>query len=241
MNSDMDMSPYFARLEELMHGVDKIFQKMSNDYSAEVQCDQGCTDCCYALFDLSLVEALYLNKKFSGLDQDTRNMILIQADKADRKIHKIKKQLIKAHRAGSSETEVLRMAGGEQVQCPLLVQEKCVLYASRPMTCRIYGLPMKVGETSVTCSLSRFEPGIEYPTVDMQRLQDQLLHLSRDLVRGIGSSYADLHMMLVPVSMALLTEYDHNYLGIKIREEHPEPETSKKEGPTREWVLGSKE
>jgi len=241
MNSDMDMSPYFARLEQLMHSVDRIFQKMKKDYPAEVQCDQGCTDCCYALFDLSLVEALYINKKFSSLDQHTRNTILIQADKADRKTHKIKKQLIKAHRAGSSEAEVLRMAAGEQVQCPLLVQEKCVLYASRPMTCRLYGLPMKVGEASVTCSLSRFQPGVEYPTVDMQKLQDQMLHLSRDLALGIGSRYADLHKMLVPVSMALLTEYDHEYLQIKIREEHPDPHSSKQKSPTREWVLGPKE
>ncbi len=241
MNVGIDLSPYFAKYEQLMQGVDKIFQRMSNDYPGEVKCSNGCTDCCFALFDLTLVEALYLNRQFQELGQDVKNMILVEADKADRKTHKIKRKLFKAHEGGASEEEILKSAGQERVQCPLLVEDRCVLYEFRPLTCRLYGLPMKVGESTVSCSRSGFEPGVQYPTVDMQKLHEQLLHLSQELAKGIGTRYAELHTVLVPVSMALLTEYGQEYLGIDAPENSCESSSKDQKGPTREWVLGSGE
>ncbi len=241
MSLGIDLSPYFAKYEQLMQGVDKIFHRMSNDYPGEVKCSNGCTDCCFALFDLTLVEALYLNRQFQELSQDVKNMILVEADKADRKTHKIKRKLFKAHEGGASEEEVLKRAGRERVQCPLLVEDRCVLYESRPLTCRLYGLPMKVGESTVSCSMSGFEPGTQYPTVDMQKLHEQLLGLSRELSRGIGSRYAELHTVLVPVSMALFTEYSEEYLGVAAEDKAQESGIKDNKGPTREWVLGSGE
>ncbi|WP_291318886.1 YkgJ family cysteine cluster protein [Desulfonatronospira sp.] len=241
MTSGIDLSPYFSKYEQLMQGVDRIFEKMKGDYPQEVRCDDGCTDCCYALFDLSLVEALYLNHRFQELDTNSRNMILVEADKADRRTHKIKKQLFKAHEGGATEEEILKRAGKERVQCPLLVEGKCILYESRPLTCRLYGLPMKIKENTVSCSMSRFEPGVQYPTVDMQKLHEQLLHLSQELARGIGTRYADLHTVLVPVSMALLNEYGQEYLGVEPAENSCKTTSKDQQGPTREWVLGSGE
>ena len=241
MNSGIDLSPYFSRYEHLMQGVDSIFQKMKGDFPGEVRCDDGCTDCCYALFDLTLVEALYLNHRFQELDTSLRNMVLVEADKADRRTQKIKKHLFKAHESGASEEEILKRAGKERVQCPLLVEDRCILYESRPLTCRLYGLPMKIGENTVSCSMSRFEPGVQYPTVDMQKLHEQLLHLSQELAKGIGTRYAQLHTVLVPVSMALLTEYDREYLGVEAAQNSCETTSKDQKGPTREWVLGSGE
>ncbi|EFI33667.1 protein of unknown function UPF0153 [Desulfonatronospira thiodismutans ASO3-1] len=241
MNSGIDLSPYFSRYEQLMQGVDSIFHKMKGDFPGEVRCDDGCTDCCYALFDLSLVEALYLNHRFQELDTSLRNMVLVEADKADRRTHKIKKQLFKEHEGGASEEEILKKAGKERVQCPLLMEGKCILYESRPLTCRLYGLPMKIGENTVSCSMSRFEPGVQYPTVDMHKLHEQLLHLSQELAKGIGTKYVELHTVLVPVSMALLTEYDREYLGVEAAQNSCETTSKDQKGPTREWVLGSGE
>ncbi|WP_291322231.1 YkgJ family cysteine cluster protein [Desulfonatronospira sp.] len=241
MSISIDFSPYFLKYEQLMQGVDSIFERMKEDYPGEVRCDDGCTDCCYALFDLTLVEALYLNHKLQELDSEFRNMILVEADKADRKTHKIKRQLFKAHEGGVSEEEILKRAGKERVQCPLLVEDKCILYKFRPLTCRLYGLPMKIGENTVSCSMSRFAPGVQYPTVDMQKLHEQLLLLSQELVKGIGARLTGLHTLLVPVSMALLTEYGQEYLGINATEQPCDSRPKDQKGPTREWVLGSGE
>ncbi len=240
MSVNIDMSPYFSKYEQLMQIVDNIFNKMKKDFNNEVNCDNGCTDCCYALFDLTLVEALYLNQKFQELDQDLKYRILVEADKTDRKTYKIKKKLFKSQQQGAPEDELLKTAATEKVRCPLLDSDKCVLYPHRPLTCRLYGLPLKVGDAAVTCSMSGFEPGVQYPTVSMQKLHIQLVNLSHELSLGIRSRYPELYTVLVPVSMALLTEYSHEYLGIPTREQQEDLE-GKQEDPSRQWVLGNKE
>lgn len=236
MDLGVDLSIYFKKYEELRNQVDEVFARMKNDFPLEVKCDNGCTDCCYALFDLSLVEALYLNLKFSQLPSQVRNEVLLEADKADRKIHKIKKTLSKAQSEGQDEKELLEKASREKVRCPLLKDDKCVAYQDRPITCRLYGIPMNTGHVSATCALSGFEPGKEYPTVHMNKIFDRLAGLSEEIAVAINTRYPQLHTVLVPVSMCLLTEYGKGYLGIKDK-----PKAAPKEAPTREWVLGPRE
>jgi len=141
MELGIDIDIYFQKYQNLIKGVDQLFNKMKDDYPQEVKCDQGCTECCYAMFDLSLVEALYLNDKFNRLDQDLKNSIFINADKTDRQITTIKKQLYKEHQQGTDELEILKMASRVKSRCPLLVEDRCVLYEHRPITCRLYGIP----------------------------------------------------------------------------------------------------
>jgi hypothetical protein len=50
--------------------------------------------------------------------------------------------------------------------------------------------------------------------VKVEVLQDRLFALSGELAAGIGSAFPLLADMLVPVSMALLTEYTPEYLGV---------------------------
>ncbi|MFO7728179.1 MAG: YkgJ family cysteine cluster protein [Desulfonatronovibrio sp.] len=240
MDLGIDLNIYFKKYENLVQGVDQIFQKIKDDYPGQVKCDQGCTDCCFALFDLSLVEALYLNQKFSELDHDLKNLILIESDKADRKIHKVKKDLYKAHQGGAGEQEILDKASRVKVRCPLLKDNKCALYEYRPITCRLYGIPMDVGNMTATCSRSGFEPGKKYPGVHMNRIQEKLAAMSQEVATAVNSRYSELHAMLVPVSMCLLTDYTKEYLGVKDESQAPR-ENSTKEAATREWVLGPKE
>ena len=81
---NFDLTPFFAEYEALAAQTDALFQRVSGDFSAEVKCCQRCSDCCHALFDVTLVEALYFNAKFLLLDEALWNEILIAADKADR-------------------------------------------------------------------------------------------------------------------------------------------------------------
>lgn len=240
MDLGIDLNIYFQKYENLVQGVDQIFRKIKDDYPEQVKCDQGCTDCCFALFDLSLVEALYLNKKINELDHDLKNLILIESDKTDRKIHKVKKDLYKAHQAGASEQEILEKASRIKVRCPLLKDNKCALYEYRPVTCRLYGIPMDVGDMTVTCSRSGFKPGEKYPGVHMNRIQEKLAAMSQEIATALNSRYTELHAMLVPVSMCLLTDYTGEYLGVRDESEAVQTNSSK-DTPTREWVLGPKE
>lgn len=240
MDFGIDLNIYHNKYQELMKAVDHIFNKMKIDYPQEVKCDQGCTECCFAMFDLSLAEALYLKEKFSELDQDLRNSILIEADKVDRQLNKIKKDLYKEHQQGVEEHRILQKASLVKSRCPLLIDNRCVLYDHRPITCRLYGIPMDMGHMTASCSQSGFEAGREYPTVHMNKIHDRLVSLSREIAEAINTKYSELHTMLVPVSMCLLTDYNKEYLGVK-DESRLSPTKSAQDTPTKEWVLGSKD
>jgi hypothetical protein len=63
--------------------------------------------------------------------------------------------------------------------------------------------------------LSGFTPGETYPTVNLDAITARLQEISAELVRDLQTKFVKLADMLVPVSTALLTEYDEIYLGLK--------------------------
>jgi Fe-S-cluster containining protein len=104
----------------------------------------------------------------------------------------------------------------ERVRCPLLNSDGlCDLYEYRPITCRLYGLPTAIGGIGHTCGRSGFVEGQQYPTVNLDMIQKRLYVISAEFVSQINSKFVKMAEMLVPLSMAILTAYDENYLGIK--------------------------
>lgn len=213
---NVDFTPFFKRYEALAEKADKAFSQVKEKYPEEVRCEPGCADCCYAMFDLTLIEALYINHHFnSELSGEKRRALLEKADAADRKAYKIKKAAYKSAQEGRSQEKVLEEVGQEKIRCPLLNEENfCDLYSYRPIACRVYGIPLAIGGKGHTCGHSGFEPGKNYPTFNMDVAHDQLLALSAEFVQAIGSRHVKMGDVLVPLSMALLTEYDASYLGI---------------------------
>jgi Fe-S-cluster containining protein len=230
-----DFHEFFSAYEKLRGEADKLFRKVREQCPEEVYCDNGCTDCCYALFDLSLVEAMYINFAFQQkIDEPKRREILERADKADRQTHKIKYYIAKEQKKGRDTEEILQQAGSYRVRCPLLNEDgQCDLYEDRPITCRVYGVPMAIGNKTHTCSRSGFVEGGQYPTVYMDRIQDRLLDMSRRLVQSISTKHERLEEVMVPLSMALMNEYDEEYLGIQ--------RPSSGCGRPNEWVLGKED
>ena len=212
-----DFMPFFKKYEELRKRADEIFDKVKNRYPNEVTCKLGCTDCCYALFDLTLVEAMYLNYQFykNIKDKEERERILEEANRVDRKLYKLKRQLFREKQKGVPTESILEEVSKIKMKCPLLGDEgKCILYEHRPIICRLYGLPLSFDGRVKICNLSAFEAGKKYPAVFVDKIQDRLILLSKELVESIPTQYTKLWEVLVPLSMALLTEYNDEYLGI---------------------------
>jgi Fe-S-cluster containining protein len=213
--------PVFERYERLAAEADALFEGMRERYADCVGCAPGCSDCCHAVFDLSLAEALYLNRvfrrevKFGPLHSE----ILNAAGKADREAARLKRALYKASRENEAGA-VMEAAARARGRCPLLdAGERCLLYAWRPLTCRLYGIPAEIGGAAHVCGKARFLRGKPYPSVKMEKIQDRLADMSREIVRILGSRLKELHLVYVPVSTALLTEYDAAYLGAAPAEE----------------------
>lgn len=220
----LDFTEFFNRYEALAAKVEEAFNRVNDAYPDLVLCKPGCTDCCYALFDLTLVEALYLNQKFTDHFQgEDRERMVEKANTADRRIYKLKKDAYKAAQDGRDEQDVVEDMAKERIRCPLLNDENlCDLYPYRPLACRIYGVPLAIGGKGRTCGLSGFKKGEKYQTVNMDIVHDQLIALSTELVQRIGSKRTGLPDVLVPVSMALLTDYDEEYLGVRVERDNEE-------------------
>jgi len=243
----LDFTEFFKRYEAIIGEADQVFFAVRDKYAENVRCEKGCSDCCHALFDLTLVEALYLNSNFNrSFSGKQRNTVLERADEADRLVHRLKRDAFKAVKDGKNAQEILDEMAKVRVRCPLLDDEgACVMYGQRPVTCRIYGVPTAIGGTSRTCGKSAFEKGKAYPTVYLDRIQDKLYALSHELAATLNSRFKGLGEVLVPASLALLTEYTEEYLGVKKDGEEAmaapaEPVAKKKPVPLSERLAASK-
>ena len=213
----LDLSKHYAQYEALVQMVDGVFNKVKNDYPKEVFCREKCSDCCYAIFDLTLVEALYLNhcftKQFSGMEKEE---IIQKAGKIDRALTKMKREAFKEAKKGENELEIIARMSKERVRCPLLGEnDLCMMYDQRPITCRVYGIPTSTAGKSHICGRTNFKQGQAYPTLNMDKVYTQLQLLSAQLIKDINSEKIRMHELLIPVSMALITNFSEEYLGVK--------------------------
>ncbi|MCG2758378.1 MAG: YkgJ family cysteine cluster protein [Desulfobacteraceae bacterium] len=213
---DIDFTPFFKKYEEVLAMADKAFERVKNENSECVKCKTKCSDCCYALFDLYLIEALYINDKFNKkFKEGEREQLIEKSNIADRTIYKLKRKAYKDLESGKDENELLSKMAEERVRCPLLNDDgMCDFYEYRPITCRLYGIPISIGGVSHTCGLSAFTEGRQYPTVNLGKIHNKLYEISVELVKEIKSRHVKMADVLVPLSMALLTIYDEGYLGI---------------------------
>lgn len=212
-----DLSPLFAQYERLRSSVDRAFAQVDQICPGCVSCHKGCSDCCHALFDISLIEAMYLNKAFKdkfGFGPE-RSAILERAEQADRQLARMKRQLFLEQKHGESTESIFQEASELRMRCPLLDEnDQCLLYDARPVTCRAYGIPTSIAGKGHVCGSSGFAKGGEYPTVKLDKIQDALRDLSVAVEQAVNSRFDKLHEVYMPVSMALLTSFDERFLGI---------------------------
>ena len=218
---EFDCSPFFDQYLELRRAADDAFQRTRTEHPSCVTCRVGCSDCCYALFDLSLVEALYISSRVrAAFDAPTLKALMEEANRADRQVYRLKRDAYRDLQNGRNEREILEKMAAQRLRCPLLnAQERCDLYADRPITCRLYGIPTGIDGQSHTCGLSAFETGRAYPTANLDLINQRLRAISEAMARAMGSKHVRLGELLVPLSMAILTVFDEAYLGISSAED----------------------
>jgi len=232
---DFDFSPYFKKYEKLVEASDAAFERVKQAHSECVRCREGCADCCHALFDLTLIEALYISHRFKQRFQGVDKAELEEkANRSERMLAKIKRKAHQDLLSGKSEEEILADLARQRVRCPLLnTQELCDLHDHRPLTCRFYGIPTAIGGQGHTCGLSGFIKGEKYPTVNLDAIHARLQEISAELVRDLKSRFIKLADILVPISAALITDYDEIYFGLKeAPAEAPQPKRSRSRRPS---------
>jgi Fe-S-cluster containining protein len=99
--------------------VDALTATLSARYSKHLVCRAGCSGCCHHHLSVFAVEAAALRETIAELSPEVRERIAEQSRKVDE-----------------------RELRGEAVACPLLVDDRCAVYQSRPLICRTQGLPL---------------------------------------------------------------------------------------------------
>lgn len=152
-------------LHKLFAAIDNAFAEVQRQYGEEVRCGKGCDDCCHAVFDMSLIEAANLLHVFRSLESNEQKRVLHAATKA----HDLWEEIS----SGKADPSVARIG------CPLLTDKSvCGCYEARPINCRTYGIPTVIGGAGHVCGFSGFEQGKQYPTVNLEQLQQILYDFS---------------------------------------------------------------
>jgi Fe-S-cluster containining protein len=213
----LDFTRTFNKYEALVAQVEKGIEQIKKAFPKEVHCNKQCSDCCFAVFDLSLIEAVFLNYRFfQQVEKKDQEEILERANSADRQAYRIKRKLNKLLTEGKeSEGTIFALLSRERIECSLLNEARlCDLYEYRPITCRVYGVPTAIQGKGHTCGISGFQEGTPYPTINLDIINTRLMELSRELLQEIGAKTAPLEHRLVPLSSALLTDYDEEYFEL---------------------------
>lgn len=209
MSKDPDNQPapsleqVLAGLAALQTTADLAFARVAEQFSQEVACGGGCDDCCYAVFDLTPVETLALALAYRALPRQARREAARRAEKAAAAFDKLAAQAL-----ALPLTERIAAFSRARVRCPLLHEGRCLLYASRPLTCRLYGIPVATEGGSHSCRRSRFTEGASYPTVDFGKVQAELDRLSQEaceLLPRLGPQRRDLARALIWAQAQVLT------------------------------------
>lgn len=186
----IDLTTFNQGIAALWQRSDAAFAQVAASFPNEVRCGSGCDDCCHAVFDLTPAEALALALAFRRLPRNARREILRRAEKAEALFDQVARQALE-----QAPEERLITFSRARVACPLLEKGRCLLYAARPLTCRLYGIPVAGGGESHVCPRSGFDQGQSYPTASWDMIQAALEPLSRDaleLAPQLGEERRDL-------------------------------------------------
>src|SRR5262249_40745338 len=129
-----------ADYRQFIEQVDRLTARLASRYARHLACRAGCSGCCHHHLSVFNVEAAAVREAIEALPEETRAVI----ERPAREV-------------------IARESNHEPVACPLLMNDRCSIYESRPLICRTQGLPLLIeaedGEAEVDfCPLNFTSP-----------------------------------------------------------------------------------
>ncbi|HDQ39713.1 MAG TPA: phosphatase [Desulfonatronum sp.] len=128
----VDLSPFFADHEALLAKVDA---RLAEENAASL-CGAGHDACCTRYVEVSLSEAAYLTHHLNRkLHSSERLAAIERCGKASKSIRALRKV------SPEPDAETFRrLYVKERIDCPLVQEGRCLVFASRPLACRFFDL-----------------------------------------------------------------------------------------------------
>jgi Fe-S-cluster containining protein len=141
--------PLSARDAQLVHIVDAALADASRRAGDLLACSVGCTQCCYGAFAINALDAARLREGMSSL-RATNPTLAAEIERRAR----VWLAKYSSDFPGDSKTGALGTSDADQssfedfandAACPALdpAYGRCDVYAWRPMTCRVFGPPVR--------------------------------------------------------------------------------------------------
>lgn len=137
----VDLGKYFEEYEALVADIESTLKPLEDAALQGGRCGRNSSICCSRVLELSLMEAIYLNYRLNrhlkgeerleairrALALSKRNQVIAKPPEGDK--HSLQ-----------SKSETLNQSGKNTTICPLSLDENCLIYDYRPISCRIYGV-----------------------------------------------------------------------------------------------------
>lgn len=108
------MSDPLIAYRTLIAKLDAFFDNALARYPEDIRCGPGCSDCCHRDLSLFPFELERLVEAVRGLGPEVQREVVARARRAQ---------------------------SDEEAACPLLAQDRCLVYEARSVICRTHGLP----------------------------------------------------------------------------------------------------
>src|SRR3954467_13258766 len=155
----MKLQPLPKNDAKLVQIVDAALTDVSRRSGEWLVCGVGCTQCCVGVFAISQLDALRLRHGLAELDRKNPDRARALRERARASVKRLSSAFPGDVRSGilgddDESLERFEEFGNDEV-CPALSPEtgQCELYASRPMTCRVFGPPIRSEEGLGVCEL----------------------------------------------------------------------------------------
>ena len=134
---------------ELLHILDNWLERANDRGGSHIACRQGCAQCCIGAFAIDRLDAMRLQQGLSELAERDIERAQRVLQRAGESLERIAEFFPGDVETGilddSAEAEEAFEDFANDEPCPALdpTTLACDLYAHRPMTCRVYGPPVR--------------------------------------------------------------------------------------------------
>lgn len=180
--------------QKLIQIVDSALADVSRRSGKWLACRPGCTQCCIGVFPINQLDALRLQRGFAKLESSAPERAAAIRERARESVARLTPEF-----PGDARTGLLDEGGesarrfedfGNDEPCPVLDPQTglCELYESRPMTCRVFGPPVRSEDGLGVCELC-FQGATDQEIAACEMIPDPddlESHLLRGLEKGSG-------------------------------------------------------
>lgn len=130
--------------KSILQRADQHFTEVMAAQPQNLQCGAGCSLCCYGLFEIGSGDVPIIAEGLAALHPMRRKKVIRRA------MEIVEKSAHPNLRECSPEEKEAFFDRTQSVACPNLDETgRCVMYESRPLVCRTFGLPLREGRQYV--------------------------------------------------------------------------------------------